>query len=84
MDPTSWKIENSQRLDIEKIPKNFRDQTITEVLSPAEAPLMKHNGNRFSLDRAGNGTHAETPGDVWLLPYWMGRYLGVISAPVAE
>jgi hypothetical protein len=35
----------------------------------------------FSLDRRhGNGNSESSAGDIWLLPYWMGRYLGVISA----
>lgn len=82
IDHISWKIENSHRHDLEKLPPNFRNQLTKEVISPAEGSVNKHNGNRFSLDRHGNGSVAETPGDVWLLPYWMGRYLGVISGPV--
>ncbi len=84
IDPISWKIENSHRHDIEILPKNFRNQLTSEVLSPAETGFKKHNGNRFALDHRGNGSGAQTPGDIWLLPYWMGRYLGVISAPVVE
>ena len=64
------------------VPANFRHQYTKEVISPAEAGVDKHAGNRFSLDRLGNGNSAQTPGDIWLLPYWMGRYLGVISAPI--
>lgn len=84
MDMISWRIENDQRGDIEKIPANFRNQLTREVLSPAEGVIHKHAGNRFALNRNGNGSSAETPGDVWLLPYWMGRYLGIISAPVTK
>ncbi|PZR26817.1 MAG: hypothetical protein DI538_26180, partial [Azospira oryzae] len=84
LDLTLWKTENSQRQDIKKLPENFRKQFTEEVISPAEAPVNKHNGNRFELDSNGNGNNAETPGDVWLLPYWMGRYLDVISAPVKQ
>ncbi|MCK5277315.1 MAG: hypothetical protein KAK04_02235, partial [Cyclobacteriaceae bacterium] len=82
IDHISWRIENSHRLDIEKLPTNFRHQYTKEVISPAEAGVDKHAGNRFALDRLGNGSSAQTPGDIWLLPYWMGRYLGVISAPM--
>lgn len=84
IDHVSWRIENSHRLDIELLPKNFRNQLTKEVISPAEAGADKHAGNRFALDRLGNGSSAQTPGDIWLLPYWMGRYLGVISAPIEE
>lgn len=82
IDHISWRIENSFRHDIEKLPPNFRNQLTKEVISAAEGVVNKHNGNRFALDRRGNGSSADTPGDVWLLPYWMGRYLGVISEPV--
>jgi hypothetical protein len=29
-----------------------------------------------------NGGSEYSAGDIWLLPYWMGRYLKVIIAPV--
>jgi hypothetical protein len=83
MDLVDWVIMNSHRKDIEFLEPNFRNQTITEVLPPDERPVHRHNGNMFSLDRAGgNGVSEHSAGDIWLLPYWMGRYLGVISAPL--
>jgi hypothetical protein len=82
IDHISWRVENSHRKDIEMLPPNFRGQLTKEVLSPAEVGADKHAGNRFGLDHLGNGSSAQTPGDIWLLPYWMGRYLEVISAPV--
>ena len=84
IDHINWRIENSHRHDIEKLPKNFREQYTKDVLSLAEVGVRKHNANRFTMDHLGNGSSAETPGDVWLLPYWMGRYLNVISAPIVE
>ncbi len=82
MDLISWNIENSHRKDIEIIEPNFREQTIKEVLPPDERPVQRHNGNMFRLDKTGNdGTEEYSAGDIWLLPYWMGRYLGVISEP---
>jgi hypothetical protein len=83
MDLIDWVIMNSHRKDIELIEPNFREQTITEVLPPDERPVQRHNGNMFNLDRGrGNGTSEHSAGDIWLLPYWMGRYLGVISGPI--
>ncbi len=83
MDLIDWVIMNSHRKDIEFIEPNFREQTISEVLPPDERPVQRHNGNMFRLDRPnGNGTSEHSAGDIWLLPYWMGRYLGVISEPV--
>jgi hypothetical protein len=33
------------------------------------------------LDDDGGGKSEYSAGDIWLLPYWMGRYLKVISEP---
>ncbi|MCM4168331.1 hypothetical protein KCTC52924_03897 [Arenibacter antarcticus] len=83
MDLVTWDIMNSHRKDITFMEPNFRNQTITEVLPPDERPVQRHNGNMFRLDRIGkDGGEEYSAGDIWLLPYWMGRYLGVISAPV--
>lgn len=85
MDLVDWKIMNSHRKDIELIDANFRGQSTKEVLPPDERPVQRHNGNMFNMDRAGrNGTSEFSAGDIWLLPYWMGRYLGVISAPTKQ
>ncbi|MBV5313115.1 MAG: hypothetical protein JZU47_07445 [Prolixibacteraceae bacterium] len=83
LDLINWSIMNSHRKDIEKMEPNFRHQTLKEVLPPDERPVQRHNGNMFNIDRTGsNGTDEHSAGDIWLLPYWMGRYLGVISEPV--
>ena len=80
MDLINWRVTNSQRKDISFIAPNFRRQTITEVLPPDELPVNRHNSNLFDLDGGDNGSSENSAGDIWLLPYWMGRYLGVISA----
>ncbi|HWB25128.1 MAG TPA: hypothetical protein VG738_06590 [Chitinophagaceae bacterium] len=83
MDLIEWKVKNSTRKDITFIPPNFRGQTITEVLPPDELRISRHNANRFDLDGGDAKASAESSaGDIWLLPYWLGRYLKVISAPV--
>ena len=81
LDLIDWAIQNSHRKDIESIAPNFRDQTTKEVLPPDERPVQRHNANMFNLDRKRNGNSEHSAGDIWLLPYWMGRYLGVISTP---
>lgn len=80
LDLIQWKIENSHRKDIDTLKENFRTQTTKEVLPPDERPTQRHNANMFRLDRtSGNGVSELSAGDIWLLPYWMGRYLGVIN-----
>ncbi|HEU5148717.1 MAG TPA: hypothetical protein VFT90_18445, partial [Chryseosolibacter sp.] len=81
LDLVHWRVTNSHRKDIEMIEPNFRNQTIAEVLPPDELPINRHNANRFQLDGGDGGTSEYSAGDIWLLPYWMGRYLGVIAAP---
>jgi hypothetical protein len=84
LDLINWRVMNSQRKDIEFIAPNFRHQTIKEVLPPDESPIHRHNSNLFTLDGGNNGRAENSAGDIWLLPYWMGRYFGVISAPVEK
>jgi len=82
MDLRNWAMHNLHRKDIERLPANFRGQTTKERLPLSETPIYRHNGQIFTLDAAGDGSSLVSAGDTWLLPYWMGRYLGVISAPV--
>lgn len=84
LDMINWTMKNSQRKDITFIEPDFRKQTITEVLSPKELPITRHNANRFQLDENSRGTSENSAGDIWLLPYWIGRYLGVIVEPTAK
>ncbi len=84
LDMIEWAVANSHRGDIETIAPNFRGQTTAEVLPPDERPELKHNRNLFTLDRKSNGMAEQSAGDSFLLPYWMGRYLGVIGSPEAR
>ncbi|WP_270087931.1 hypothetical protein [Sphingobacterium sp. SYP-B4668] len=78
LDLIHWNIKNSDRKDIEMVEGNFRNQYTKVVLPPDELKISRHNANRFVLD-GGNGGRAEnSAGDIWLLPYWMGRYLQII------
>jgi len=81
MDLIDWTITNSERKDIEFVEPNFRKQTIKEVLPASELRISRHNANRFDLDSRGNGGSEYSAGDIWILPYWIGRYLGVIGEP---
>jgi hypothetical protein len=84
LDLIHWTVTNSHRKDIELMEPNFRKQTTKEVLPASELPVSRHNANRFDLDGGDNGASEYSAGDIWLLPYWMGRYFNVISAPVDE
>jgi hypothetical protein len=82
LDLVNWSVKNSHRMDIKRICPNFRRQTTEEVLPPDEIRIARHNSNMFDLDGDGGGRSENSAGDIWLLPYWIGRYLGVISPPV--
>ncbi|MCL5280801.1 MAG: hypothetical protein M1376_12945 [Planctomycetes bacterium] len=77
LDTISWTVRNSHRQDLEPIGPNFRHQSTKTVLPPDERPMSKYNGNAFRLD-GGDGGREEFSGDIFLLPYWLGRYLDVI------
>lgn len=81
LDLIHWNMTNSHRQDIELLEPNFRRQSTKEVLPPDELRISRHNANRFVLDGGRDGTQEFSAGDIWLLPYWMGRYLGVIGEP---
>jgi len=77
LDMIGWTVANSHRRDIERLATNFREQSTKTVLPPDERPMGKHNTNGFHLD-GGDGGRREYSGDIYTLPYWMGRYLGII------
>jgi hypothetical protein len=72
-----YSTKNSHRKDLVRIPENFREQTITEMLTSGERPMIRHNTNPFALD-CNDGGRSRLAGDEYLLPYWMARYLKVI------
>jgi hypothetical protein len=84
LDLVNWTIINSHRKDLKRIEPNFRNQSIEEVLPPDETRIARHNSNMFGLNGNGGGRSESSAGDIWLLPYWMGRYLGVLSGPDIE
>lgn len=78
----TWEVKNSTRADVVRDPEldRFGDLQLTEVVPYDEHGIMKWNSNPFRADVGGNGTGVEAA-TYWLLPYWMGRYAGVISKP---
>jgi hypothetical protein len=47
------------------------------LLPPDERPVMKWNSNPFDIDGGSDG-RGEDDGAAFLLPYWMGRYHGML------
>ncbi|HZK65417.1 MAG TPA: hypothetical protein VFC34_14835, partial [Puia sp.] len=81
LDLINWPLQNSDRKDLDFPEKIVRGQYVTEVLPPDERPENKHNRNLFTLNSGSKASAELGGGDVYLLPYWMGRYFGKISAP---
>lgn len=81
LDMIGYAVENSHRKDIELIESNFRGQITKELLPPDERASLRQYQNLFVLDAKNSGGELSA-GETFLLPYWMGRYLGIISEPV--
>lgn len=77
-DTITWRVENSHRKDITKLPKNFYGKELEELLPPGERQFVRINTQPFILD-GGDGGGTELPGDEYLFGYWLGRYLGEIK-----
>lgn len=82
-----WPYANTQRLDVPIDPYSGDGRAGVDsepyfVLPPQEKAATRWNADPYSLD-GGNGLAEADPGAI-MLPYWMGRYLGFVSAPVAE
>jgi hypothetical protein len=81
MDLISWKVVNSDRREVtmEKDLDRANERQARTWLPPDERPVMKWNGNPFVVD-GGRGGFSEDDGAFFLLPYWMGRFMGVVPA----
>lgn len=78
LDTISWRVENSHRKDLTRLPSNFRQQELAELLPPGERQYVRCNTQPFILDGGDDG-HTEFAGDEYLLGYWMGRFVGAIG-----
>ncbi len=80
MDLVQWTVSNSHRADvpIDPLSDRFKRRQALVVLPYDELPMSKWNGNPYNLD-GGNGGRSEDDGSYFLLPYWMGRFHGLIE-----
>jgi hypothetical protein len=79
LDTIAWRVTNSHRQDLTKLPPNFRGRELKELLPPGERLIARINTQPFILDEGNDVT--DFPGDEFLLGYWLGRYVGAIGAP---
>ena len=77
----TWPEDNTHRIDVTLDPEPDRhgDLQAYPVLPYDQKQAFRWAENPFGLTHGGSGSTERmlTP---WLLPYWLGRYLGVISS----
>jgi hypothetical protein len=77
LDTIAWRVTNSHRQDITKLPPNFMRRELKELLPPGERLMARINTQPFILDQ-GDDT-IDFPGDEFLQGYWFGRFVGAIA-----
>lgn len=79
VDQIRWTVDNSKREDVglTRLPEYEKLQT-DRLLPPSERGILRWDNNPWQAVQ-GNGGRTERTGVQWLLPYWMGRYLGYIG-----
>jgi hypothetical protein len=79
IDTIEWTVKNSNRegLMMDPATDRFQRRQAETLLPPDERPVMKWNSNPFDIDGGSDG-RGEDDGTAFLLPYWMGRYLGLL------
>ncbi len=83
-DRRDWRMQNSHRADITFRPRRSRggQPVLLEVLPYDEHHFERWNQDPYHADAGGNG-RSEGAGVHYLLPYWIGRYHGLIAPPEA-
>lgn len=77
LDLVKWDIKNSVRADLKRNPE---DPSLAAVPIPAdERTIENSDGCFFRIDGGFHGMAAQD-GTIYLLPYWMARYHGLIDA----
>ena len=79
-DRRQWGAMNSRRADVvlEDYVNRFGAQVLTRVLPADERNFAKWNADPYVADNKGH-PRLEDDGAAYLLPYWMGRFHGLID-----
>ncbi|MCD6598589.1 MAG: hypothetical protein J7L04_12920, partial [Bacteroidales bacterium] len=73
-----WQIDNGKREDLQVIRKPIMESLqVNELRPPSEYRTLRWDRNPYA-SISGNPAQERDP-VYWLLPYWMGRYLGLIE-----
>jgi hypothetical protein len=79
VDTIEWTVKSSNREGaiMDAAPDRFGHRQAVALLPPDERPVMKWNSNPFDIDGGSDGC-GEDDGAAFLLPYWLGRYGGLL------
>ena len=81
LDLVRWTVDNSRREDLRLVRVPEIEHVQTDRLPPAsERGVMRWDDNPWRAVQ-GDGGRTESDGVYWLLPYWMGRHLGLLQGP---
>lgn len=81
LDLVDWSVDNGPREDLSVVRHPILEELqMSELRPPSEYRSIRWDKNPY-LTVAGN-PHQEREPVFWLLPYWMGRHLGLITEPV--
>ncbi len=87
LDLRQWELDSSKRDDVKLVRTPMQDPLqIDRMLPASERGIMRWDKNPWDYISGDYGRtgRSESSGVAWLLPYWMGRYAGYISAPESE
>jgi len=81
-----WPVSNAHRIDLvyevgaDRFGREHNELLHTRSPLPAnERRQYRWNANPYEVSDGGNGLTEGDPG-AWLLPYWLGRWIGVLAA----
>jgi hypothetical protein len=79
MDLITWRMENSHRWDLQEdqLTDRFGYRQAVRPIPTPERGISKWNSNTYIYDSGSDGS-GEDDGAFFLLPYWMGRYHGLL------
>ncbi len=78
LDLIDWTIDHTKREDIQVVQRPvLGDHQVSELQPASIRATIRWDKNPWGID--GGDPHREREPVFWLLPYWMGRYLKMIS-----